>query len=99
MPETDSNRRLQIEEAIKRLLVSDAQAEPRLLENADSGTPLIGRGIGLDSIEALRLALGLEREFDIGIPDADLTADLFRSIGTLADYIFRKTQGQPEDQQ
>lgn len=76
-----------IESAIKQILVNDLQVAAALIENAGASTPLIGRGIGLDSIEALRLALGLENTFNISIPDADLTADLFSSLGALTEYI------------
>jgi len=43
----------------------------------------------LDSVEALALALGLEREFDLAIPDEDLTVELFANLATLADYVRR----------
>jgi acyl carrier protein len=79
-----------VESAIKRLLITELQADAALIENADEDTPLLGRGIGLDSIEALRLALGLEKEFDLQIPDSDLTVELFASVRSLAEYVQRK---------
>ena len=82
--------RAHIEAAIKHLLVADLEADPTVISDADTQTALIGRGIGLDSIEALRLALGLEKEFDIRIPDADLTVELFSSLGTLVEYVHHK---------
>jgi acyl carrier protein len=83
--------RIAIQAAIKQLLIDDLQAHAALIETADANTPLLGRGIGLDSVEALRLALGLENTFDISIPDADLNADLFATLGTLTGYVFQKT--------
>ena len=79
-----------IEATIKDLLISDLEAQPALLADVNTATPLLGRGIGLDSIEALRLALSLEREFYIHIPDADLTVELFSSMGALAHYVSGK---------
>lgn len=76
--------------AIKRLLVAELDVEPGLLSHADPGTPLLGLGVGLDSIEALRLATALERQFDIEIPDESLTEELFSSVGTLAGYVGRQ---------
>lgn len=76
--------------AIKRLLVDELDVEPEGLAAADAGTPLLGLGVGLDSIEALRLATALERQFAIEIPDESLTADLFASVGNLADYVIRQ---------
>jgi acyl carrier protein len=82
--------RSHIEGTIKRLLVADLEADPTMISQADTQTPLLGRGIGLDSIEALRLALGLEKEYAIRIPDADLTVELFGSLGALVDYVHAK---------
>jgi acyl carrier protein len=82
----------EIQDAIKRLLVDDLQADSDAIAGADSATGLLGRGVGLDSVEALRLGLGLERTFDIRIPDADLTAALFATLGTLTEYVHRKTR-------
>lgn len=80
----------EIQAAIKQILIDELQVERGMIESADSDTPLLGRGIGLDSVEAMRLALGLENTFDISIPDADLTAELFTSLGTLAEYVSQK---------
>jgi len=82
----------EIQDAIKRLLVDDLQADSAVIAGADLTTGLLGRGVGLDSVEALRLALGLERTFDIRIPDADLTAALFATLGALTEYVHRKTR-------
>ncbi len=49
--------------------------------------PILGKGLGLDSIEAVALALDIEAEFGILIDDDDLTADLFEDLGTLADHV------------
>ena len=73
--------------AIKRLLIEELDVEPDRLSQSDLGTPLLGLGVGLDSIEALRLATALERHFAIEIPDASLTAELFANVGTLATYV------------
>jgi acyl carrier protein len=76
--------------AIKQVLINDLQADPATIMNADARMGLLGRGIGLDSVEALQLALGLEHAFDIQIPDSDLTLELFATLGTLTAYVERK---------
>jgi acyl carrier protein len=83
-----------IEERLKRLLIVELDVDPQLLTTSDSTTPLLGRGIGLDSFEALVLATGIEAEFAIHIDDAELTVDLFTNLETLADYVLHKTIGQ-----
>lgn len=81
---------LEIENRIKQLLVDDLQVDAALIETATADTPLLGRGIGLDSIEALRLTLGIENAFDISVPDADLNVELFSSLRALTDYVSNK---------
>ena len=65
---------------------------PEALEKVDAATPLLGSGIGLDSVEALTLASEIEGEFDIHFEDQELTPDLFRSLGSLSTSIAAKCQ-------
>ena len=79
--------RSQIEDKIKQLLVSDLKVNPAVVADTNSTTQLLGRGIGLDSVETVTLVVSLEEEFEISIPDDELTVDLFKTVGTLTDYI------------
>ena len=79
-----------IEKRIRQVLVSALEIKPETLTGSGPDMPLLGRGIGLDSMEALALVVGLEREFDMAIDDEDLTVDLFKTIGTLAEYLRQK---------
>lgn len=47
--------------------------------------PLFGRGLELDSIDALELAVGIYNEYYITVQDGD--TDVFSSVNTMADYI------------
>ena len=49
--------------------------------------PLFGEGLGLDSIDALELVVGLEQEFSIEIPDADVGKKVFASVRSIAEYV------------
>lgn len=51
-----------------------------------------GQGLGLDSIDALRLVAGLEEAFDITIPDAELTPSTFECVVSLVDLVRRLTR-------
>ena len=81
---------VEVEEKIKAILISELEIKPSVLATCDSSTPLLGKGIGLDSVETLSLVAGIEKEFDIQIDDDDLTVDLFKNIGTLAEYVLKK---------
>jgi acyl carrier protein len=82
-----------IEGVIRRILVSELGADETLLSRSGSDTPLLGRGIGLDSMEALALVTALEAEFSFQADDADLTVALFATLGSLVDYVAQKRDG------
>ena len=70
---------------IERLGVDATDAEAITLD-----TPLLGRGLALDSVEALRLITAIEADFGILFDDDDLTPDLFETLGTLGQLVEQK---------
>ena len=54
--------------------------------------PLLDKGLGLDSVAILRLVAALEDEFNIEIEDKVLRPELFRSVGTLSEYMAARTR-------
>jgi acyl carrier protein len=54
--------------------------------------PLLDKGLGLDSVAILRLVAALEDEFNIEIEDKVIRPELFRSVGTLSQYMAARTQ-------
>jgi acyl carrier protein len=52
--------------------------------------PLFGEGLGLDSIDALELVLGLEQEFGIKVEDEEVGVKAFASVNALVDFIEHK---------
>ncbi len=55
--------------------------------------PLFGEGLGLDSIDALELVLGLEQEFGIKVQDEEVGVKAFASVNALCDFIEQKKRG------
>ncbi len=80
----------EIESRIRSLLLSELQVDAASLAESDRHTPLVGHGIGLDSVEALALVVALEEAFDIEISDEDMNVHLFQSIDTLAQHVQKK---------
>ncbi|HVN29680.1 MAG TPA: acyl carrier protein [Candidatus Binataceae bacterium] len=81
-----------IEDAIREILAEELEVDLRSFGGNGSSTPLLGRGIGLDSVDALTLISALENRFDVEVSDDDLTVGLFKTIGTLAEYIAGKVE-------
>src|SRR5438046_10283674 len=53
--------------------------------------PLFGpNGIGLDSIDALELAVGLEKNFGVSVPNSEIATKVLRNVNTSHDYILEK---------
>jgi acyl carrier protein len=71
---------------VKRLIVERLRLEmdPAAIED---DAPLFGAGLGLDSIDALELVVGLEQEFKIRIADQDVGKRVFASARAIADYV------------
>ena len=73
------------------VLVTQTLSLPPHLRPKGAETRLYGQGLGLDSVDALRLVAALEEEFDITIDDAELTPSTFEHIGSLVSLVCRLT--------
>jgi acyl carrier protein len=72
---------------IKDLIIQRLKLIEMTPEMIDTDAPLFGEGLGLDSIDALELVLGLEKEFGVIIPDAEVGKKVFQSVRTIAQYV------------
>ncbi len=78
-----------IEDSIKKVITERLNLSPKAGEISNN-TPIIGKGLGLDSVGLLELVVGLEQEFDIMFDDSEMNLELFENIGSLTNYIIRK---------
>lgn len=86
---TEAAAETELKETIKRLIVERLKLEMEPSEISDSD-PLFGEGLGLDSIDALELVLGLEQEFGVKIEDEEVGAEALASVDTLAAFVREK---------
>jgi acyl carrier protein len=56
-------------------------------EDIDTDEPLFGKGLGLDSIDALELIILLEEKYGIKFGTAEDGPKTFFSVRTIAEYI------------
>lgn len=75
---------------VKALIVErlDLPIEPDWITDDQ---PLFGRGLELDSVDALELVVGIEYEFDISVDDEEI--GLFGSVNSVADYLEARGAG------
>jgi acyl carrier protein len=75
---------------IKEMMVKNLMLQITADHIADDA-PLFGpNGIGLDSIDALELAVGLEKNFGVSVPNAEVAAQVLRNVNSIHDYILEK---------
>lgn len=77
---------------IKNLIIQRLKLVDMTPEMIETDAPLFGEGLGLDSIDALELVLGLEKEFGVVIPDAEVGRKVFQSVRTMAQYVLEQQE-------
>ena len=77
-------------EKIKHLIIQRLKLVEMTPEMIETDALLFGEGLGLDSIDALELVLGLEKEFGVIIPDAEVGRKVFQSVRTMTQYVLEQ---------
>ena len=78
----------QLEIEIKKLIIEVLVLEDLTSEDIDSTQPLFGDGLGLDSIDALEIAMVLEQQYGIEPDDDDeANRERYASVRNLARYV------------
>ena len=81
MPPDDLNTR------IKQMLVSSLMLKLSPDMIGDETLLFSPQGLALDSIDALELAVAVEKTFGVATPNAEVARKAFVSVRTIADYI------------
>jgi len=75
---------------IKALIVSELNLRGRDPETIEDQAPLFGDsrpGLGLDSLDALQLAMSVEERYGVRIPEGDEARAIFASVDSLANHV------------
>jgi acyl carrier protein len=82
-----------LESQIKELIVDALALEDLRPEEIETHAPLFVEGLGLDSIDALELAMVLEERYGVTIKDdPEENERIFASVKSLADFVRSQSQ-------
>jgi len=79
-----------LHQKVKQLIIERLQLEGMAPDDIDDAAPLFGDGLGLDSIDALELVIGIEKTFGVKIQDEEVGAKAFASVNALVDFMRSK---------
>ncbi|MCK9460027.1 MAG: phosphopantetheine-binding protein [Proteobacteria bacterium] len=86
--DAELKRRIDERAEVLRVIKSDLITRlnlPYEPEDLHEDVSLLGSGLGLDSLDALEVILGVEHSFDVKIADDNIA--ILRSINSIADYV------------
>ncbi len=77
-----------LEDRLKQIIVDTLALEDVEPASIETDAPLFGEGLGLDSIDALELALAIHKEFGVRTQENDeRNREYYSSVASLAKFI------------
>lgn len=78
----------ELTEELKTLLIDGLHLEDIEAADIDADAPLFGEGLGLDSIDALEIAVLLDRNYGVKISSGDdRNPEIFASLSALCEFV------------
>ena len=85
---------LKLELELKELIIDSLALEDITPDDVDSEAALFVEGLGLDSIDALELAMALEERYGVKIvDDPEENQKIFASVRSLAEFVSDQKAG------
>jgi len=78
-----------LKRSIKQLIIDELDLRDRTLDDIEDEAPLFGSGLGLDSLDALQLAMAIEERFGVRLPEGEAARPVFASVAALAREVER----------
>jgi acyl carrier protein len=84
-----SDEHSELKQRIKRALIEELDLRGKTEAQIDDAAPLFGAGLGLDSLDALQLAMAIEERFGVAIPEGEAGREVFASVEAIAEFVLR----------
>ena len=89
MSDGDAN----LKQRIKQALIEELDLRGKTAADIDDQAPLFGEGLGLDSLDALQLAMAIEERFGVPVPEGEASRGVFASVNAIAEFVKRAGAG------
>lgn len=77
-----------LENELKELIIDALMLEDVSVDDIESEDPLFVEGLGLDSIDALELAMAIDKKYGVRIKaDDEENKTIFSNVRSLAEYV------------
>jgi acyl carrier protein len=79
---------------LKSLIVTTLALEDVTAAEIDTDAPLFGEGLGLDSIDALEIAMVIEERYGVTLEeDSEKNQQILQTIRSLAQFVVESREG------
>ncbi len=79
----------EVRRLLKSLIIEELNLQGKSPDEIDDAAPLFGEGLGLDSLDALQLAMVVEEKFGVKVPEGDEARSIFASVDALVSHIVK----------
>ena len=73
--------------ALKEVMIEELNLAGKKPDDIADDAPLFGAGLGLDSLDALQLAMVVEEKFAVKVPEGAPARKIFASVNALVAHI------------
>jgi acyl carrier protein len=78
-------------EQLKQIIIKGLNLEGLTPDEIDNNSPLFGKGLDLDSLDAVELVMLLDKHFGVRITNSEMAINAFQSINHLLNFINNNT--------
>jgi acyl carrier protein len=89
----------ELKRQIKRALIEELDLRGKTEQDIDDAAPLFGEGLGLDSLDALQLAMAIEERFGVTVPEGEAGRSVFASVDAIAEFVTSQSNEAPRPSQ